>query len=236
VLNPALPEKRPYGLKAQSYKRRDRQYSFPAGANEMDQKIAELTDKLFKEGVEKGESEAHRMIDGAQVRAKEILEEARAKADQILADAQTASEDLKKKTASEIKLSGTQAVNAIKQQIVDALLAKQIDAPVTSALSDPAVVSNLLSIIITNWKTSSAEPLEALLPESKRTELEKSLTASLSAQIKQGLTITFSKSVKGGFSIGPKDGGFKISLTDEDFINFFRDFLRPRARTFLFGE
>jgi V/A-type H+/Na+-transporting ATPase subunit E len=54
--------------------------------------------------------------------------------------------------------------------------------------------------------------------------------------LKKGLEITFTDKFKGGFKIGPKDGGYLISLTDEDFDNFFRAYLRPKLIEMLYSK
>ena len=43
----------------------------------MENKIQELTDKIYREGVEKGNEEAQRLIANAQEEAKKIIEDAR---------------------------------------------------------------------------------------------------------------------------------------------------------------
>ena len=46
----------------------------------MDTKIQELTDRIFKDGVEKGNQEAARIIAEAEARKTALIEEAEAKA------------------------------------------------------------------------------------------------------------------------------------------------------------
>ena len=41
--------------------------------------------------------------------------------------------------------------------------------------------------------------------------------------------------ISGGFIIGPKDGGYFISLTDETFIDLISAYLRPATKKILFG-
>ena len=41
--------------------------------------------------------------------------------------------------------------------------------------------------------------------------------------------------VGGGFSIGPKDGSWFVSMTDETFRDLIAEYLRPVTRKFLFG-
>ncbi len=46
----------------------------------------------------------------------------------------------------------------------------------------------------------------------------------------------FSKKIAGGFTIGPKDGGYFISLTDDSFKELIGEYLRPVTKKLLFGE
>ena len=54
--------------------------------------------------------------------------------------------------------------------------------------------------------------------------------------LKGSLEIKFDERMEAGFKIGPADGRFIISFTDEDFENFFRIYLRPRTTQLLYGE
>ena len=51
-----------------------------------------------------------------------------------------------------------------------------------------------------------------------------------------GISASFSKKVSGGFNIGPKDGSYFISFTDETFRSLISEYLRPATRKILFGE
>lgn len=203
----------------------------------MEQKIQELTAKIYQEGVEKGESQAKNIIAAAQEKANGIVADAKVQADKIVADAQKQSAELKRNTEAEIRLSGTQALSAIKQQILDLVTAKAVDEGMSATLSDPATVKEFVALVVQNWKMGNDAPrLEVLLPAQKQGELKKAFEKGGSDLLKKGLSLTFTKSIKAGFRIGPQDGSFRISLTDEDFSEFFKEYLRPRTRTWLFGE
>ncbi len=204
----------------------------------MERRIAELTDQVYKEGVAKGEEEAKRITDEANKKAESIIAKAKSDAEKILSDANTQAEELKRNVESEISLSGKKAVNAIKQQIMDLLSAKVIDQPMGDTLSDPAVLKDLVLTVAQNWKAQEGQipSLEVLLPASKKEEMQKSLQTALQKTLKNGVTVTFSRNVKKGFQIGPADGSYKLSLTDDDFSEFFKEYLRPKTRSYLFGE
>jgi V/A-type H+-transporting ATPase subunit E len=204
----------------------------------MEQKIQELTEKIYREGVEKGEEKAKEIVSEAENKAAGIIKEAKAEAEKVVADAKKQAEELKRNTESELKLSGSQAVASVKNRIVGLVTAKVIDGAANTALSDPATLKDFVSVVISNWKMSEGEApsLEALLPAAKREELERSFASGASAALSGGLEVKFSNDIKAGFRIGPADGSFKVSLTDEDFREFFKDYLRPKTRAFLFGE
>lgn len=203
----------------------------------MEQKIQELTDKIYREGVEKGETEARKIIAEATEKAATITAEAKKSAEKSIADAKQLASELKRTTEAEIKFAGNQALSTIKQQVIDLITAKLVDGNISSSLNDPATIKEMLSIIVTAWKSDEGSvKLEALLPLRKQDELCKALEQDSSDLMKQGLTLSFSKIIKSGFRIGPVDGAFKISLTDEDFSEFFKEYLRPRTRAYLFGN
>ena len=45
----------------------------------------------------------------------------------------------------------------------------------------------------------------------------------------------FSKKIKGGFSIGPQNGSWYISMSDESFKALISEYLRPVTKKLLFG-
>lgn len=204
----------------------------------MEQKIADLTEKIYKEGVEKGEEQKKEIIKAAQLEASKIKEDAEKEAEKVIAEAERQAEEMKRNVESEIKLSSQKAISTLKQKIVDMLLVKGIDESISADLSDPGFLKELMIAIVNNWKTDEDEAmsLEAVLPEKLKEKLDKSLQNSLKKIMKEGVDISFSKGIKGGFQIGPKEGSFKISLTDEDFNEFFKEYLRPKTRSFLFEE
>ncbi|KMQ51740.1 V-type ATP synthase subunit E [Chitinispirillum alkaliphilum] len=204
----------------------------------MEQKIQELTEKIYQEGVEQGKHKAEQIIKESEEKASDIISEAKKEAERIIENSRKKAEELRRNTESELKLSGSQAVASIKNSIVNLVSAKVLDNATTQTLSDPAVVKEYIAQVIGNWKVSQGEVpnLEVLLPEQKQKELQESFKKGASDLLSTGLEVKFSKNIKSGFRIGPADGSFKISLTDEDFKEFFKEYLRPKTRSFLFGE
>ena len=87
----------------------------------MENKIQELTDKIYREGVEKGNEEAQRLVSNAREEAAKIVEDARKEAESIVAAARKSATETAENTRSEIKLFAGQAVNALKTEITTLL-------------------------------------------------------------------------------------------------------------------
>ena len=204
----------------------------------MEQKIQELTDKIYREGIEKAEEKAEQLVKDAEKKASKIISNAREEAEKILAEARNQAAELKRNTEAEIKLSSQQALSAIKQQILNMVTAKVIEDSTTKTLSDPSVVKDFVSEIVKNWKSDASEVqnIEVLLPPGKQNELKKVFEKGSSDLLKKGVKLNFSNNIKAGFRIGPVEESYRISLTDEDFHELFKEYLRPKTREYLFGE
>lgn len=197
----------------------------------MENKLQELTQKIYNEGVEKAGQEAAVIIENARKQAEELTSKARKESDDILKQAGLEAEEIKRNALSEARMSSKQAVSAIRQQIASLVTAKVVDAPVKAAISDKAFIGDLIIKAIENYNNNAA----LALPAADEKALEQYFGKRLEEVIKSGVDITFDDKINGGFRIGPKDNSFVISFTDEDFITFFRSFMRPRTINLLFG-
>lgn len=204
----------------------------------MDSKLQELTEKIYREGVEKGEQQAREIIGAAEKQSAAIIEGARREADNIIAGAQKKAGDLRQNMEADMRLAATQSMNSLKQQILDLITARVVEKPLTASLSDTETITSFLKIILHNWSPPARESsgIEVLLPEAQRERLAAALEAGLSRELAAGLTLRFAKNIKAGFQVQLSGTTYKISLTDEDFREYFKEYLRPKMRAFLFGE
>lgn len=201
----------------------------------MAQNIQELTSIIYQEGVQKGEEEAERIIENAADEAERIQKEARAEATKIIDNAKKEAENLNKITESEIKLAGLKAIRAIRQQITDLITAKAIDGGISKAMSGDNI-KEYIKIVLKNWNTNEVkQDLELLLPEKDKKELEGTFVSEISKLVDNNIELNFSGNLKGGFQIGPKSGGYKISLTEDNFNEFFKQYLSVKTKKFLFS-
>ena len=201
----------------------------------MQNKLQELTDKLYNEGLSKGKQEGEELLAKAKVQAEEIVAKAQAEAAQIVAAAQKQAEDLKTKTASDVKMAAAQSLAATKKDIETLIVGKMTDEAVKKALSSADYVKELIKAVAEKFSTDGPVELAVVLPEALKKELEPFVTDELAKTLGAGVEASFSKKVSGGFKIGPKEGGYFISFTDETFTELISEYLRPTTKKLLFG-
>lgn len=203
---------------------------------EMHSKIKELTEKIQREGLEKANSEAERIKQDAKAEAEKLLSDAEKESEKIRENAKKESEDFIERMRSEFKMSQQQALTNLKKEITDIIQTKTIGEPVKSSLEDNEFINKLLETLIKNWKDShESMDLELLLPADQLEDTEKHLKKKMSDLMKNGLVVKEYPGIKGGFEIRPQSGTYKISMTDEAFEMFIREYFKPKTVEFLFG-
>lgn len=201
----------------------------------MANKLQELTEKLYGEGLEKGRAEGERMVAEAKAEAAKILAEAKAKAETIVKEAQDKAEDIEKNTMTEIALAGKQAVAKIKAEIAEMIIAKSTSEAVKSATLDAAFIKDMLLEVARNWNGAASQvELNALLPETHKAELSGAFEKSAKELLAAGIEVGYSKDVKSGFKVGAKGGGYYISFSDESFDALFKEYLREKVSQMLY--
>lgn len=202
----------------------------------MQNKLQELTDKLYNEGLSKGREEGEALLAKAKSQAADIVAEAEKKAAEIMSKAEKEAEAYKVKVAGDLKMAASQSVQATRKDIEDLVVFKMTGSATEKALSDEAFVKEVIKAVAEKFNAETAMDLNLVLPESLKSSLEPFVKNELSAILKGQVNASFSKKIAGGFTIGPKDGSYFISLTDETFKELISEYLRPATRKLLFGE
>ena len=201
----------------------------------MSNKLQELTEKLYNEGLSKGKEEGEQLLARARSEAESIVAEARKEAESIVAAANKQAEDLREKTAFDVKMASTQCIQATKKDIEDLLVGAISADSVNKSLSDPDFIKKIITAVAERFSASESADLALILPASLQQELEPWVAGALAKTLGSAPKAEFSKKVAGGFSIGPKDGSWFVSLTDETFRALIAEYLRPVTRKLLFG-
>lgn len=202
----------------------------------MQNKLQELTDKLYNEGLSKGREEGEALLAKAKSQAADIVAEAEKKAAEIMTKAEKEAEAYKVKVAGDLKMAASQSVQATRKDIEDLVVFKMTGSATEKALSDEAFVKEVIKAVAEKFNAETAMDLNLVLPETLKSSLEPFVKNELSTILKGQVNASFSKNIAGGFTIGPKDGSYFISLTDETFKELISEYLRPATRKLLFGE
>lgn len=201
----------------------------------MTDKLQQLTDKLYAEGLSKGKQEGEAILEEARKKADAIVAEAQAKAAEIIGKAKEDAQDHRNKVESDIKMASAQALQATKKDIEDLLVAKIAKEPVKAALAEPDFLKAVVSQIAKNFSTQESADLALVLPEALKKDLEPFVKAELEKTLNKKVEVSFSKKIAGGLTIGPADGSWFVSLTDETFAELIGEYLRPATKKLLFG-
>ena len=193
-------------------------------------KIQELTSKLYAEGVEKGNAEADRIITEAQEKQSRILDSANNKAKEIIEAATKKSSEINNNAESELKLYASQALEALKTEVTNIVTEKLATSNVKAAMQDKVFMQKLIANLMQNW----SENQTMVVSVENKEELENYLKANTKSLLDNKLKIESVNNVKTGFTIAPEDGSYKVKFGEDEFIEYFKEFLRPQIQKLLF--
>lgn len=196
----------------------------------MENKIQELTEKLLKEGVEKGNAEAEKIIAAANEKAAQIVADAKAQAEEIEAAAQKNTKGMEENMKSEVKMYAAQALNALKSEIANVVGDKVVKEATADIVGDKDFMNEFVLKLAEKWgagediviSTSDAKSLKALFAKKAKALLDK------------GVTIEEVNGQKALFTIQPADGSYKVNFGEAEFEEYFKSFLRPQLVEMIF--
>jgi V/A-type H+-transporting ATPase subunit E len=203
----------------------------------MQNKLQELTDKIYREGISKANEEAESIIAKAREEAKQIVEKAEKKAATTIEDSKNKADELLKNGVSELKISFRHALNTLKQDLERTISSRLLSDKTETAFKDDNFVADLIVTIYKNWKPENSDKsVEALVPQDKMEKISKRVKEEVAAELGKGLVIRPVSTIKAGFEIISSEGGFKISATGNDIEAYLKEFIRPKLNQILFEE
>lgn len=196
-------------------------------------KLQELTEKLYEEGLSKGREEAEVILAEATKKATALVQEAEEKAAAIVKAAEEKAAEVKKNNETEMKLATRQMVAALRENIANLVVAKVSEPAVHAALLDEEFVKEMLLEVARQWNGERVE-LAAVLPEQMKGKLDAEAESASKALLSEGVEVGYSEKVKTGFKVAPKEGGYYISFTEEDFSALLAEYLKEKITKMLF--
>ena len=203
----------------------------------MDNKLDILTKKIYEQGVEKANHDSVEIVENAKKEAEKILADAKAEAERIVNQANKEAEELKIKVNADVKMAATQSIAVTKQEIEKMVVTNTATEGVNANMGNAAFVKELIASVVKAFNPQNASPvdLSLILPESLKAELEPFMKNEIASQFKGEVKVDYSKKMNGGFKVSPKDGGYMLQFTDEEFTQLIANYLRPATKKILFG-
>jgi len=203
----------------------------------MQDKLQELTDRLYNEGLSKGRQEGEELLQKAHAEADDIIAKAKAEAESIIAKAEKDAEELKTKVTADVKMAATQSIAVTKQEIEKMVVTKAAAQGVKANMGNTAFVKELITSVVKAFNPQNASPvdLSLILPEALKAEVEPFVKNEIANQFKGEVKVEYSKKMNGGFKVSPKEGGYMLQFTDEEFTQLIANYLRPATKKILFG-
>ena len=192
--------------------------------------LSELTEKIYAEGVEKGNQEALQIVEKANAQAADIVAQAEKKAAAIVADAEAKAQELNKNTRAELKLFAEQSVSAIKTEVANIITDTVVNDSVKAATSDAKFMQSIIAALAEQMAKDGNVTIEAKDAEA----LTKYFVANTKGVLDKGVKIVEVKNIKTDFSIVPEKGGYKLNFGEKEFVAYFKEFLRPQLIDILF--
>ncbi len=194
------------------------------------EKIQELTEKILREGVEKGQAEADRIIQEAKQQAEKILQEARQQAQDIAAQAQKKAAETDANTRNELKMYTGQALSALKSEVTNVLTDGVVKEAVAGLAANPDFLGQFAVALAEKW--SANEPV--VISSNEADSLKAYFAAKAKALLDKGVTINKVNGKDTLLTIAPADGSYKVNFGKEEFETYFKNFLRPQLIEMLF--
>ena len=203
----------------------------------MQDKLQELTDKLYNEGLSKGKHDGEELLQKAQSEAADIVNQAKAEAERIVAQANKEAEELKTKVAADVKMAATQSIAVTKQEIEKMVVTQAAAQGVKANLTNAEFVKELIVSVVKAFNPQNASPmaLDLILPEALKAQVEPFVQNEIAQQFKGEVKVDYSKKMNGGFKVSPREGGYMLQFTDEEFTQLIANYLRPATKKILFG-
>jgi len=194
------------------------------------EKIQELTDRIRREGVEKGQAEAAKIIEQAKAEAEKIVADARHQAEALTSQAQKTARELEANTKSELKLYLSQSLNALKSEITNVVTNKIITQSVGKVVDDKDFIGKFTVALATQWAKNEAITISTADADALKAYFAKEAKALLD----KGVKIEKVNGKDALFSIQPADGSYRVDFGQEQLESYFKAFLRPQLIDMLF--
>lgn len=110
----------------------------------MENKLQELTNKLYEEGLAKGREQADAVIKQAKEEANAIVEKAKKEAVWMVERAEKEAADHKEQVENEIRMASRHTISTLKKKIESMVVLKALEIPTRKAVEDTTFIQGII--------------------------------------------------------------------------------------------
>ena len=192
--------------------------------------LSELTEKVYAEGVEKGKAQAEQIVAKAQAEAAAIVAKAEKEAADKLAAAEAKLAELDKNSRAELKLFAEQSISALRTEVTNPLTEQVAAESVKAATADAKFMQGIIAKLAEQMAKDGNVTIETADAEA----LKKYFAANVKGLLDKGVKVSEVKGIKTDFAIVSEKGGYKLAFGEKEFVEYFKEFLRPQLIELLF--
>ena len=186
----------------------------------MAEEIQYLIDQIQKEGVEKAELEAEKIINDAKLEAEKIINDAKLEAEKSKLEAIDEGKSLKNKSITAIEQAARDLLITLGQSCEKVVLST-LDVSIKKELKH-----DYLKILINKIIENQNESLSILLNESDAKNLI-GLVSDIAKENSNEIDLSVDSNILSGFKIQFKEDQVFLDYTNESLTNSLSEFLRP---------
>ncbi|MBN2344607.1 MAG: hypothetical protein JXX29_13155 [Deltaproteobacteria bacterium] len=198
-----------------------------------DKNLALLVEELKKNGVDKGNEEAKKIIEAAEKDAASIRAKAKSDGEKTVAKANDEAESIKRMAASSAKQTGVSLIASLKQS-VNELVGNALGAIVKNAMENDELVEKMLVAFAQNLSPNT----KATVTVSDSIDVEKlskAVFSKVSSDLAQGITIQCAPGFP-GIRVQKDGESVKYELTENLIKEMIAPFLSERTESMLFPK
>lgn len=193
----------------------------------MTQDLQQLLEKIQRDGVDKAEAEAGRILAEARAQAKALAESAQAEAAKIKSAARQEAEAFERRAEETVRQSARDTVLNV-EKAVTALLTRLLLNEVNAAMAKPELAATLAADAVRAYLDGKG-PVEIAAAN----PLADHLRATLAAGAEEGVTVITDDATGAGFLVRLANGRIEHTFTGAAVADALAKQLRPRLAALL---
>ncbi|MFN3939558.1 MAG: hypothetical protein ACK4IY_03160 [Chitinophagales bacterium] len=183
----------------------------------MEHKLLEITDKLFKEGIEKAEEERKSILQKAESEAAQIIANAQTKSAEIIKTAHKEADEMRARVNASIKLGIDNMLEKLKQDIRHMLVVEVVENPIKNQLQNSELLQQIIVAVSQNIFKAEENQIELRLKPADAEKIADYLKSQLQWVLQKEPVIISDEKITAGFKIGTSGSNYFIAFTDNDF-------------------